>query len=816
MKYQCKPTVTSRTKLLPSLCVALVFGMVCLEMPVFAQNATNAEQKQRFELNIPAQDLSSALNTLSVASRTQIAGGSTVLNGKTSQAVTGSYTVSAALTSLLEGTGLVMSQTGDNSYAVTVSENSVQPQQPMEEVTVTGSYTTRSMNGATGLDMTLRETPQSVSIITAQMIEDLNLVDMADLLQNTPGISMVGDASEDHIIYVRGFELDSSIQVDGLITTTANVAYSGSLAQGLDPIIAERVEVLKGAAGILSGLGEPSATVNMIRKRPTKSFQGNVALNSGRWGNFGGDADLSGALNDSGTVRGRVVGSFSSGEYFLDRYETNKHVLYGVVEADITESTKISLAVDTLNSESDGVYNWNSNPAFYTDGTLLNVDRTFTTGQGWAFRNVEEVSVTPEIEHQFESGWFVKASYRYSDAAIDVLNASLGDYVDSNTNELVGAYWSDGPEALHSDRESETESFNLYTTGQFLLFGKEHEVVFGYSQAQNEFKRISTYEFVDSAFVNDVAVPAPVFDANSEQYGDLEHLEQDGFYGTVRFHLAEPLTLMMGGRVSSWEFTNDDAITGENYTDVSDSNIFTPYAGIVYDLNDFASLYASYTGIFRPQVYYDADNNILDPTEGTNTELGVKFAFFNNRLNASAAIYESNKDNVAEYAGIGQNSQGNWIYGSIDGVHTDGYEFEIAGSLTPEWNISAGYTHNEAEDEEGNVRETYVPEDVFKFTTSYDFDEYIEGLTLGTTITWQSDSYYEDGIYFDPNDFIPFRQEQPSYTIVDVMGRYELGQRASLRINVSNLLDEVYSRSLWGYGDFGEPRNFTATVAWSF
>jgi outer-membrane receptor for ferric coprogen and ferric-rhodotorulic acid len=123
-------------------------------------------------------------------------------------------------------------QTTEQAAAKTSKKTTSVKSSSVEEVYVQGTYTTRSMNGATGIDMSLRETPQTVTIMTSQMIEDKGLVDMEQVLDHVPGMSKVGDASEYSIMYVRGFQLDTGVQVDGMITTPANGTYAGDISQG--------------------------------------------------------------------------------------------------------------------------------------------------------------------------------------------------------------------------------------------------------------------------------------------------------------------------------------------------------------------------------------------------------------------------------------------------------------------------------------------------------------------------------------------------------------------------------------------------------
>ncbi|HWK55110.1 MAG TPA: TonB-dependent receptor, partial [Hyphomicrobiales bacterium] len=366
----------------------------------------------------------------------------------------------------------------------------------------------------------------------------------------------------------------------------------------------------------------------------------------------------------------------------------------------------------------------------------------------------------------------------------------------------------------HSDREMTTDSFNFYTTGGFSLFGRDHEVVLGYSYNKNDFLMYSTYASMPGYnYYRDRVVPPPDFTNPISYTGNDESQRQDGFYGTVRFSLTDSLKLMAGGRASSHQYHSVDVVNGTSGTNTGKNRITTPYFGVVYDLTDFASLYTSYTGIFLPVGQYGADGTLLDPTEGTNMEAGIKLAFFNNELNVAAAVYRSNKDNVAEFANMGMLPNGQWIYTSIDGVKTDGYEIEVSGSLTPQWNVNAGYTHNTAEDKSGAPRETYIPDDVFKFTSTYRFSGMLQGLTLGTSVAWQSATYYDSAIrVVDPE--IPFRQKQNAYTLLDVMARYDLDDSLSLTLNVNNATDKFYNRSLWGYADYGEPRNVALSLRW--
>ncbi|HWK49874.1 MAG TPA: TonB-dependent receptor, partial [Steroidobacter sp.] len=396
----------------------------------------------------------------------------------------------------------------------------------------------------------------------------------------------------------------------------------------------------------------------------------------------------------------------------------------------------------------------------------------------------------------------------------DVLNASMGSYVDRASDELVDP-WST-PYALHSDRTSDTQSFNLIVTGGFPLFGRDHDVVFGFNGARNEFTLLSTYADLPTYHLSDSSAPAPDFSQPSSPYdasGNRYVSEQSGLFGTVRLSLHDRLKLMAGGRVSNWKLRSTDLLGVMGETTAKRSDVYTPYFGVVFDLNSFASVYASHTGIFLPSTNHGADGNLLEPTEGTNDELGIKLAFYDNRLNVSAAVYEANKDNVPEFANQGMLPNGEWIYVSLDGIKTRGYEIELAGALTPSWEIGGGFTHNTAEDRDGNPRTTYIPNDVFKLTTSYRLDQLLPGVTVGGSARWQSSTYYDFSIDLDDAS-IPVRQQQSAYWLIDLMARYTINEAVSVSVNVNNVFDKLYNRSIWGYADYGDPRNASISIRW--
>lgn len=138
-----------------------------------------------------------------------------------------------------------------------------------------GVYTPGSIATATRLVLKPKETPQTISVITRQEMDDFNLNSIDDVMRHTPGVSVVTYDSERTEYYSRGFAIQN-FQYDG-IPMNRDSAYSAGNTLS-DMAIYDRIEVLKGATGLLTGVGDPGATINLIRKKPTKDFQGNVSL----------------------------------------------------------------------------------------------------------------------------------------------------------------------------------------------------------------------------------------------------------------------------------------------------------------------------------------------------------------------------------------------------------------------------------------------------------------------------------------------------------------------------------------------------------
>lgn len=670
----------------------------------------------------------------------------------------------------------------------------------------TGSYTTGSANTATGLRLSTRETPQSVSVVTRQQIEDQNLTEVAQVLEQTPGVvvdSMGPAGSDANHIYVRGFEI-GSIQVDG-VNRPDTYGFRDDLA---DTVTYDRVEVVRGATGLMSGTGDPGATVNLIRKKPTFGTQRSLTLKAGSWDNYRTELDMSGKLSESGNVRGRFVASTTDGQSHIDRQSLEKQVAYGVVEWDVTDDTMLTVGAEYQELDSEGAGN-HGFPMFKSDGSHFSPSRSFNSASDWSYHKRRTKTLFTTLEHQLGNGWQVRFNAEHNRRSYDDAFATAAsgtvDPDGSGISTWTGR-WAGEPRQT---------SFDLSASGPFELFSREHQLYLGASHYKAYYRNdgypLWSFQTIDDIYTWDgsLAIPDAIHTKSSE---DALDETQTGLVASVRWSLADDLSLITGARVIDWK--RDEVSTTLSTGDVSrtsrsETGVVTPYFGLVYDLNDNWSAYASYTTIFKPQSNEDVNGTYLDPEEGVNYELGLKSEFWDKRLTAAFSVFEVRQDNLAVADGSNLAPDGNQAYRAESGTKTRGFEMEVAGEILPDWQVSASYTYAEIKDSDDDRLLTEVPRDTLKLFTSYRLQS-LPQLRVGGGVRWQGTEYYKNA---GPNDET---FSQGAYSVVDLMAQYAFTPQTSVSLNLNNVLDENYYTAIGSRGWYGTPRSATATVVYAF
>lgn len=744
-----------------------------------------------------------------------------LLEGKQSAGLKGSYNLDTGFITLLSKHNLQLQKTTTGYTIVaqaqqqtrdvgqlqtidvtaTTSKNRNVAQLPVITVSAdsnttegTGSYTTGKMRTATKLNLSIRETPQSVTVISNQLIEDKKLDDFDNLMKNVTGVRVEKGVLDSRSSYsLRGFNLDY-YQMDGIPVAKNDLAMYN---YNLDKF--DRIEIVKGANGLTSGAGNPGGAINMVRKHAnSKVFTGDIDISAGTWDTYKIKTDLSTPLNEEGTIRGRLVASHKATDTFKDRVHNENDLIYAVLDADLTESTTISAGASYEKEDLDG--DSNNLPAFYKDGTKTNFSRSKNYSPDWSSWDTERYSYFLDIKQQLANDILLNVVYTHNDIKTkDRFNGYLTVWNGLNKDGSGLDYaWMHGPQNINED------NVDIFSSIPFKLGNKEHEIIAGFQYNKQDTKQTwkGDGEFsIENFFTeNGSELAKPV--STTSVPGFISESKQTAFYLTGKFEIMDELKLILGGRLTNYEFEEISSRFNQ-VTKYDVSNEFTPFIGLTYDINKNHSVYASYTDIFKPQSAKDKNDKLLDPILGRNFEIGVKGEYFDQRLNAGITLFRIEQDNVAEDTGL-INQAGNSIYEAKDGVTSKGVELEVSGKLTDHWDLSAGFANFEAKEANGAKFNTRAPRSNINIFTKYSVNDF----SLGAGVNWKSDTYVGTGS----------RQvSQDAYATVDVMAAYNFSKNVTGQLNINNLFDKKYysgySANAYAYA---EPVNGMLSLKYKF
>jgi outer membrane receptor for ferric coprogen and ferric-rhodotorulic acid len=687
------------------------------------------------------------------------------------------------------------------------AEEAADEKKEVEALVVYGRGATANTT-ATGLDLTPRQTPQSLSIITRQQIEDQGAFKVTDVLAYTTGISLKAVDRGRNQLSARGFEI-SNFQIDGVPFENGNVGLEET-----STAIYERVEVVRGATGLLQGAGEPSASINLIRKHAdAREFTGELTLEAGSWNTFAATADVTVPFTQDGAVRGRFVAQIYDKDAFVDLESSKGYTLYGVIDADLGSNTRLSVGASQQVDERSGVL-WGQLPYWYTDGTRTSWPRSKTSAAKWNQWDTTEQTAFVTVEHALSSTWSIRGDVSYHRQVEDSKLLWMWGDLDRQTGQGMSAwpYWYNAaPEQWNA---------SLSVKGDYELFGRQHELVVGgmYNRLSGGWSNQDPVGPVaDSGDFRlwDGSYPEPAWGPRYDMSG-IGTTEQSAIYAATRFQILDNLKLIAGGRLSNWKREEEEAMYTPAAFTLKESNVFTPYLGLIYDINDTLSAYVSYTSIFDPQNYRDRNGDYLDPLEGDNYEAGLKADLLDGTLRASGAIFRVEQNNFPVV------DDGYFVPGTIDpayrpaqGTVSEGYELELAGRPLPDWDISVGWSQFTAKDGDGVHVQAHHPRKVLRLSTKYELSGALDRLSLGGSLRWES---RPPQTAVNPGTTLVEAVGQPSYVVVNLLAQYDLTDQTTVQLNVNNVFDETYySNNAWFAGFvYAEPRNARLTLRHTF
>ncbi|MEQ0848103.1 Fe(3+)-pyochelin receptor FptA [Pseudomonas aeruginosa] len=644
-----------------------------------------------------------------------------------------------------------------------------------------------------------RELPQSASVIDHERLEQQNLFSLDEAMQQATGVTVQPFQLLTTAYYVRGFKVDS-FELDGVPALLGNTASSPQ-----DMAIYERVEILRGSNGLLHGTGNPAATVNLVRKRPQREFAASTTLSAGRWDRYRAEVDVGGPLSASGNVRGRAVAAYEDRDYFYDVADQGTRLLYGVTEFDLSPDTL--LTVGAQYQHIDSITNMAGVP-MAKDGANLGLSRDTYLDVDWDRFKWDTYRAFGSLEQQLGGGWKGKVSAEYQEADSRLRYAGSFGAIDPQTGDggqLTGAAYK---------FKSIQRSLDANLNGPVRLFGLTHELLGGVTYAQGETRQ-------DTArFLNLPNTPVNVYRWDPHgvprpQIGQYTSpgtttTTQKGLYALGRIKLAEPLTLVVGGRESWWD--QDTPATR-----FKPGRQFTPYGGLIWDFARDWSWYVSYAEVYQPQADRQTWNSEpLSPVEGKTYETGIKGELADGRLNLSLAAFRIDLENNPQEDPDHPGPPNNPFYISGGKVRSQGFELEGTGYLTPYWSLSAGYTYTSTEylkdsqNDSGTRYSTFTPRHLLRLWSNYDLLWQDRRWSVGGGLQAQSDYSV---------DYRGVSMRQGGYALVNMRLGYKIDEHWTAAVNVNNLFDRTYYQSLsnpnWN-NRYGEPRSFNVSLRGAF
>lgn len=678
-------------------------------------------------------------------------------------------------------------------------------------VTVSGARESAS----TRLPLTPKETPQSVSTIGRQEIEQRALTSVDAVLRSATGIHVSFYDTQRPLYFARGFQI-TDFQIDGLPT------YSSSTNQEFDTALYERIDIVRGANGILTGVGTPSATINLIRKRPQRTFGGSVALTAGSWDFYRGEVDLNLPLNADGSVRSRWVIAPQKRQSFRDRYQEDKYALLGVVEADLGSATVVSLGYQRQNNDPIAGL-WGTIPRFTTDGGLANLPLSSNFSPSWTRWSRESGTLFATVDHQLTDDWALKATYQHTEGETFSLrtygygaSTALAPFVNPAAGAGVRLYGAVGGGTEKQD------TLDAYLTGKFALAGRQHDLTVGFSTLRTNtrtdgYASIAGWNYtIPNVYTWDGTAPQPTV-ARTGAFTE-QVTRQDGVYASARWRLSDRLSLLTGARLTNWRRQTDNFNMTGTYTSTTARQSLrreaSPFLGLVYDVTPEVAAYASHTGIFNPQNYRDRNNNPLAPVAGTSNEIGLKGEWPQRGVSASFAVFEVKQDNYGvRDSGVpaGTLPDGGSAYVGVQGTRSTGWELDTGASLAAGWRATAGITRVRTQRNAADLTYANIPEWIVKLGSQYRFSGLLEPLEIGGQFLWQG----RMDAFNVPSPSGPATVTQSPFGLLNLNASWRFSDKTALHLAVFNAADKRYWATL-DYPNYGDRRFASVTLRSQF
>ncbi|MBP8256113.1 MAG: TonB-dependent siderophore receptor [Opitutaceae bacterium] len=673
----------------------------------------------------------------------------------------------------------------------------------------------------------LRDTPQTVVVVPQVVIEQQGAINLSDVLRNTPGITFLagegGGASSTagDAFFMRGFDASNNIFVDGVRDSGA--AYR-------DVFNLEQVEIAKGSAGADSGRGATSGYINLASKSPRMDEfkRAQVSYGSGELRRVTTDINtpLSDRFAEGAAFRLNLLYQ-EAGVAGRDWAEQNRWGLAPSLALGLGTGTSVDVGYQFVEQDNLPDYGLPTAafPGLKHATPAQGVSQRNFYGLKADFEDVEQESATLRVSHAINERVKLSNQSRWAKtsrlAEITVVTSPTA--YNPATQEVARA-------RQRNDRDTSIVSNQTLLTAEAMTGSVSHAISAGVDLTRE--KALST-SWTGLGSVATTSIHKPDSDMPVVGYAPAPSgAATDGRIDTAGLFVFDtakfsPALQVIGGlRVEHYgiDYASTPA-TGSTTTPMRverDEDVVTWKAGVVYKPVQNGSIYAAIGTSSRPPGTNltfsanatNADNPLLDPQETTNRELGVKWDVGGGRLSLTAALFQSENSNVPT-----TDSASGLVVQAVD-QKVEGVEFGVSGQVTDKWLVFGGLAFMDSEytapsstaaGATNGAELQWTPDVSGNLWSTYRLPF---GLTVGGGARYMSTVARQTTQ--SPSTTAP---EMPSYWVFDTMLEYDVSPNLGVRLNVSNVGDEVYSRSLNNNGGRylpGAPRTFMITASFKF
>lgn len=670
---------------------------------------------------------------------------------------------------------------------ITSSADSERADGPVE-----GYKASRSAS-ATRTDTALHETPQSVSVVPKDVLQDTGATRLQDGLDYAGGVGRANNFGGQGLttFTVRGF-------------TTGEFYRNGfpinrGYPNAPDANTVERLEVIRGPASSLYGRGDPGGTFNVVSKQPLPESKVTLGSQFDDQGMHRATLDATGPLNQDGSLAYRLNLLGEGGESFRDDVESERYDVAPVLSWQVNDSTNIVFEGDFMRNNHPldrGLTRYPTQTGSASRDTYI-----WEKGSDNLLHNDNNMAQV-RFEHLLNDNWTLGGGFQYLDGslkgnAVEATSAPADGRTLQRNFNYRKLEWTD-------------RDWQLNLTGHFDTGGFSHTLLTGVEYENYHYSSIirrSTAPYTIDIYDPVPGQPRPELAAVPTTW-DSEKLETWAYFIQDQVALTERLKALAGVRFERFEHDYDDK-RPVNRDFSKGENGVTPRFGLIYDLTDTVAVYANTARSFKPNSGASLQGSGFDPEKGKSYELGVKWEAPDRQLSVDAAIYHIVKENVLTRDPADPN------YNLAAGeVRSRGLDINIAGNLTPEWRVIGGYAYVDAEVTKDNrlptgTRLANIPRNSFSLLNTYEFqDGLAKGLGLGVGVKYVDDRNGQ-------TEAVTYNMDQ--YTVVDLLAFYKVNDNIRLNLDLKNLFNKEYDEGAFNlYAYPGAPRTVQAGVSYTF